>query len=237
MKTKNIHLKRYIYISSRKINMFDQQRRENLFWRWLKSWFTRTNRLKVKDIEMPALTSAVEFDKLTTLLATLEREHTIGTVDQPAEYIKGTLPMFYRLIPSRSDYHRAKNDPGFVYFGGSTAKSIIALVGSPFHLNGKVRDITEEPSSDLPQLVAYLNERLSEIVDKHAKIPDNDSGIFAIEHAEHMNKDPRIPMEFFASRILDTATMQGLIHGPDDKRLLLYTPLYVAYAPDPPAHP
>lgn len=219
--------------------MFDQQRRQNPFWRWLKSWFTTTNRVKVKDIEIekPALTSTAEFDKLTTLLDTLEHEHTIGTVDEPAEYIKDTLPMFYRLIPSRPNYRRAKNDPGFVYFGGSTAKTIIALVGSPFHLSGRVKDITEEPSSDLPQLVSYLNERLSEIVDKYTKIPDNDSGIFAIQHAEHMNKDPRILMEFFASRILDTAMMQGLIHQPDDKRLLLYTPIYVAYAPDLPMHP
>src|SRR5690349_10485971 len=91
-------LKRYIYVSSRKIDMFDQQRKQHLFLTWLASWFTTTTRIKVGgvEVEKPAGVSAVDFSKLTTLLSTLEREHTIGTVDTPAEYIKGTLLMFYR---------------------------------------------------------------------------------------------------------------------------------------------
>jgi len=211
--------------------MFDRQRRENPFWRWLKSWFTMTTRIKVGQIEVEksALDRAAEFDRLAGLLDTLEREYKIGTVDAPAEYIKDTLPMFWRLIPSRPAYRRLKHDPGLLYFGGSTAHTVIALVGSPFHLIGRTRDITEEPSSDLPDLIAYLNRRFDELVDDDYKLADDDFGISAIDHADHMNKDPRIPVEFFAYRILDSADIQGF--NPD-RRLLLYSPLYVAYASD-----
>jgi hypothetical protein len=114
--------------------------------------------------------------------------------------IEDTLPMFWRLIPSRAGYRRLKHDPGLVYFGGSTPQTPIALVGSPFHLLDRTRDITEEPSSNLPQLIAYLNERFGEIVGNHDKAEDY--GISAIEQIDSMNKDPRIPVEFFACRIL-----------------------------------
>lgn len=107
MKKQRKSLKRYIYISDRKINMFDQQRKQHPFLAWLMNWFTTTNRIKVGvaqvgdvEVEKPAGVSVADFSKLTTILSTLEQENTIGTVDAPAEYIKDTLPMFYRLIPS-----------------------------------------------------------------------------------------------------------------------------------------
>ncbi len=89
MKKHSKPLKRYIYVSSRKIDMFDQQRKLHPLLAWLGSWLNDTNRIKVGgvEIEKPAGVSTVDFSKLTTLLSTLEREHTTGTVDAPAEYI------------------------------------------------------------------------------------------------------------------------------------------------------
>jgi hypothetical protein len=120
-------LKRYIYISQRKIEMFDQQSNANLLQQLagaLSSWFLTTNRIKVKDVELerPSSGDPLQHSKLTKILDTLEKElgNDIGTVDAPAEYIRDTLPMFYRLIPSFPNYRRVKEDPGFVYFGGST---------------------------------------------------------------------------------------------------------------------
>lgn len=229
-------LKRYIYISQRKIDMFDQQSEVSLLKQLtgtLSSWLLTTNRIKVKDIELerPSSGDPSQHSKLTEIIARLEKESDIGTVDAPAEYIRDTLPMFYRRIPSRPNYRRLKNDPGFVYFSGSTEHTVIALVGSPFHLIGRAREISEEPSSDLPNLVGYINERLGEIIDDSYQ--EEDHGLLAIEHADKENKDPRIPLEFFAYRIADSIDIKELQPmSSRHKRILLYTPLYVAYAPD-----
>lgn len=203
--------------------------------RWFKNWWASISRIKVGVVELERSVvgnRAGEIEKLSVLLATLEQQEAFGTVDAPREYIKDALPMFSRLIPSRPSYQRERRDPGLVYSGGSTAQTVIALVGSPFHLLDRVREISEEPSSDLPNLVGYLNERFGALVDDCFLVEDH--GICAIEHADGMNKDPRICMEFVAWRILDSADIQGFT---PKKRLLLYSPLYVAYAPDPPAHP
>ena len=69
----------------------------------------------------------------------------------------------------------------------------------------KVKDPSEEPSSDLPSLVTYLNKRFGEIVPGHSH--KRDSGISVVEVADRYSKEPRIPMEFFAWRILDSADM------------------------------
>ena len=76
MNKKTKHLKRYIYISQRKIDMFDQQSDENLLQQFagtLSSWFLTTNRIKVKDIELERPTSGdpIQHSKLTARIARL----------------------------------------------------------------------------------------------------------------------------------------------------------------------
>jgi len=95
------HLKRYIYISQRKLEMFDQQSNANLYQQLtgtLSSWLLTANRVKVKDIEVerPTWGDPLQHNKLTAVLDRLEKEqgNAIGTVDAPAEYIRDTLPMF-----------------------------------------------------------------------------------------------------------------------------------------------
>ncbi len=227
-------LKRYIYISQRKIEIFEQQQQGIPIVSGLAEWFTKAERIKIKDIEIQKPPSTVQHSKLIKIVERLKKENTFGTVDKPAEYIQDVLPLFYRLIPSRPGYRRSNDDPGFVYFGGGTPNTAIALVGSPFHLLlGRSKEISETASSDLPLLVAYINDRLGEIIEERfqARIKRNHPsyGIGAIQQAEQLNKDPRIPMEFLACRILDSAQMNGLTPR---KRLLLYTPLYVAHASD-----
>jgi len=159
----------------------------------------------------------------------------LGTVDAPAEYIHDTLPLFSYLIPSYPEYERNKSDPGLIYFGGHTKQTILALVGSPYHLIGHAKESTQEPSSDLPYIVAYLNRRFRDIVPPQLQQAldrwdeGGDHGLAAISHADMMNKDARTPMEFVAYRILDSATIEG--YEPE-QRLLLYSPIYVAYASD-----
>ena len=217
--------------------MFDQQRKTNSSWQRFKDWLATIIKVQIGPVNLersPGVSSPeTNIPKMTRVLTEIERKYTIGTVDAPAEYIKDTLPLLTQLVPSRpGSYHRNKDDPGFVYFGGGTAKTAIALIGSPFHLISRARDPSEEPSSDLPDLVAYLNKRFGEIVPGRTR--KRDSGISIIEVIDRDSKEPRIPMEFFAWRILDSANIKGFHSG---KRLLLYSPIYVAYASDSSKHP
>ncbi|HYT46375.1 MAG TPA: hypothetical protein VEP90_28855, partial [Methylomirabilota bacterium] len=68
------------------------------------------------------------------------------------------------------------------------------------------------------------NNRINEIVP--GRLPRN-NGLGAVWHADTYNTDPRIPMEFFAYRIHDSVQPYGI--PSKEKRVLLYTPLYVAY--------
>ncbi len=157
---------------------------------------------------------------------THSEENTIGTVDQPVTYIHDTFDMFQIHMPSRPEYRRLSDDPGFIYFGGGTKQTSLPLVGSPLHLIGVAPDEKARiSSSNLPRLVMYINKRINEIV--LGRNPRYD-GLGAIWHADTYNTDPRIPVEFFAYRIHDSG-QRSFGHPAHEKRVLLYTPLYVAY--------
>jgi hypothetical protein len=223
----SLPLKRYLYISQHKIGMYDSQQPYN-WWRQLAKRLLRISHFKYKDIELdlPALDDLNLYQKMQQIIARIKREQTIGTVDQPAAYIHDTLPLFQVLMPSRpGTYDRFADDPGFIYFGGGTDQTSLGLVGSPHHLVGFTPD--EKPrlhSSDVPRLVEFLNKRMNELVPGR---PPRYDGLGAIWHADIHNTEPRIPLEFFAYRVHDS--LKPLGRPTKEKRVLLYTPLYVAY--------
>ncbi len=227
MSKKSPSLKRYLYISQRKIGMYDCQRSRN-WWQQLAERLSRISHFKYKDIELDQLPQQDEpsqHQKMQQIIERIKQEHTVGTVDQPAEYIHDTLPLFSVLIPSHPGFRRRPDDPGLIYFGGGTQQTSLGLVGSPQHLIGFVPDETARiSSSDLPRLVDYINKRINEIVPGR---PPRYKGLGAIWHADTYNSDPRIQMEFFAYRVHDSEQPQGI--PTKEKRVLLYTPIYVAY--------
>jgi hypothetical protein len=206
--------------------MYDSQR-SRTWWQRLAERLSRISHFKYKDIELdlPSSDDPNLHQKMQQVIARLKREHPVGTVDQPSVYIHDTLPLFQVLMPSRRSFKRHADDPGFIYFGGGTDQSSLGLVGSPHHLIGFTPD--EKPrlhSSDVPRLVEYLNKRINEIVPGR---PPRYTGLGAIWHADIYNTDPRIPLEFFAYRIHDSTKPLGI--PTQEKRVLLYTPIYVAY--------
>jgi hypothetical protein len=230
--------KRYYYISSAKISMFDQQQKTDSIWQKFQSGLASITKVQIGQFSLERSLGVsllvTEIPRMKRVLAQIKKEHAIGTIDTPSEYIQGRLPLFSRLLPSRpGTYFKEKDDPGLIYFGGGTPKTSLALIGSPFHLIGQVGDPPQERASDLPSLVTYLNERFGEIVPGTPR--RRNSGISVILSADNKSEEPRIPMEFFAWRILDSADMDiedlGMSSRPS-KRLLLYSPIYVAYASD-----
>jgi hypothetical protein len=220
-------LKRYLYISQRKIGMYDSQQSYN-WWQRLAKRLSRISHFKYKDVELdfPDRDDPNLHQKMQQIIARIKREQAIiGTVDQPAAYIHDTLPLFQVLMPSRPSSKRHADNLGFIYFGGGTDQTSLGLVGSPHHLIGFTPN--EKPrlhSSDVPRLVEYLNKRINELVPGR---PPRYNGLGAIWHADIHNTEPRIPLEFFAYRVQDSSKPLG--RPTKEKRVLLYTPLYIAY--------
>lgn len=225
MNNKHSTFKRYVYISERKIGMYDRQITRSKIQKLWELLFHITS-IKVGPVALGFTGKDTQTHQMMQeIIARIEKEHAIGTIDQPAEYIHDTLPLFSVLIPSRPGYRRAKDDPGFVYYGGGTQTTSIALVGSVHHLIGQHPKENAPISSDMPGFVAYLNERLNEVVP--TRKTRGNHGLGAIWYADQYNSDPRTHMEFFAYRMNDSNDMKRITPL---KRLLLYTPIYVAYA-------
>ena len=227
MKKTSVLLKRYLYISQGKIGMYDCQLPRR-WWQQPLVWLASLSRLKAGPLEIEHTfqqDAPSMHQKMQRIIEQLKREQAIGTVDQPATYIHDTLPLFQVLIPSRPGYLRQPDDPGFIYFGGGTTQTSLALVGSPHHLIGVIPDEkARNSSSDVPRLVQYINKRINEIVPGR---PPRYDGLGAIWHADTYHTEPRTEMEFFAYRIHDSQQPQGI--PTQEKRVLLYTPLFVAY--------
>ena len=207
--------------------MFDCQLPRH-WWQSAFDWLLRIPRFKtgLLEVDLPVHDLPSQHQKLQQIIGRLKEEQTIGTVDQPAAYIHDTLDMFQILMPSRPKYRRLPDDPGFIYFGGGTKQTSVAIVGSPHHLIGVIPDEKARlHSSDVPRLVTYINKRINEIVPGR---PPRYDGLGAIWHADIYNTDPRTPLEFFAYRIHDSR-QRSFGHPAHGKRVLLYTPLYIAY--------
>jgi transcriptional regulator with XRE-family HTH domain len=168
--------------------------------------------------------------QLKVVLAYLEAHapDDIGTVDDPRKYISGTLPMFSFFLPQGNGL---TEKPELIYYGGSTQKTILGLGGAPayvFHpTDGKMM---REVSSALPYLVSVLaKEARVHSIYSDPSYNDEQLAISAIESMERYDRPIRqlTHMKFFAKLKLDSAKMARV---KDEPRILLASPLYVAYA-------
>jgi len=207
------------------------------WWQQFINWVLRVSRFKIGigqigTVELELL-SQHEPDlqqKMDRIIAQIEKENIVGTIDKPAAYIHGTLPMFQVLMPSRNQHTsiRHPGDPGFIYYGGGTEHTSLGLVGSPHHLTCHIPDEKARlHSSDVPNMIRYINERINEIVPSRTPKYEELKALDAIWHADTYNEDMRTPVEFFACRIADSVQLRGIPRK--QKRILLYTPIYVAY--------
>jgi hypothetical protein len=63
------------------------------------------------------------------VLARLDSEELLGTVDEPREYFRGSLPMYMRTVDLIS--------PAMLYMVGATEKTTVALAGPLRHVVGR----------------------------------------------------------------------------------------------------
>jgi hypothetical protein len=175
-----------------------------------------------------------KYSKLSVVLSYLEQHHDVGTVDQPAEYFKGTMELKW------GQYNNYEEEVSpLVYFGGRTEQTILGLGGSSQNVVGATGSGIARSHSVTPYLVARLYEELEmtlsteqkEYVEMVKRDHDDSSRYIAmaVDLATTQMSGENQRVEFIARRL---AYFQKGDHGgwSKDMNILLGTPLYVAAA-------
>lgn len=169
--------------------------------------------------------------RLQSVVEYLRSGNQVGSVDQPSEYIEGTLPMkwgpYLLLSPNFQaadpNADRARRPTDFVLFGGATEKTFCGLVGSARHLVGSVasKDGAEDyAGSAMPAALHYLEELASGL-----GLTQSDDALNVLGRVIDGLRGPAQRLEFVAKRLLE-GSMQ---YGPR-AQCVLASPLYVALA-------
>jgi len=227
-------LKYYLYVSISKLEMLFQQiassekKKKSLEWE-AAIGFAKIKYKGGKETELDMN------DKLRIVVQALNDENLVGTIEEPGDYVKGTLPMKWGLY---RDWGRPAEEPPLVYFGGRTENTIFGFGGSSRHIIGNVGASSTGSRSVTPYLVAHLLAGLGAPLegwraDRKEQGADDRDTFEAIKLASDHLKGPDQPLEFYAKTLL-----QGEFRGIKDQRgtkVLLGSPLYVALASPYPA--
>lgn len=160
--------------------------------------------------------------------AYLERHHPeqIGTLDHPKKYVKGSLKMFSHFL------HRRMEKSAFIYFGGSTAQTIVGLSGEASSIITVAQSEIENKngsrlSSTLPFLIEVLGSDL-EVNATRFYLDDpaiNLALAFYSMRALNDNGHPAANYTFFARVKLDSEHVKPDLRP--SKHTLLASPLFI----------
>jgi uncharacterized protein DUF7019 len=149
-------LKYYLYVSKAKVDMlYDQvgsSGKQNKSLEW--GFDLKAIKLKRKSATQEEPDSD---DKLKAVIREIESLDLVGTVDEPKDYVKGTLPMRWGLYRGAG---RPDEEPPLVYFGGRTSNTLFGLGGSSKHVIGNFGASSTGSRSVTPHLVAHLLQGL-----------------------------------------------------------------------------
>lgn len=222
-------MKYYIYISDAKVNMlFDNIPQDFLG--------SLSGELKINlgliSTTFKEKSSNTIISKLHVVENYIEKHMSPGTVDKPNSYFKGKLPM--RWGPLREH-------PGVTYFGGSTEKTELGMIGSECHTIQGGKSEAETYISNYALFNSVLQKELgSELEQGFLDLPDSTSklGMASFldeeEYARIKSRQtksgrvdrlppqpqPKMTLEFMAKKLISEYS--------SGKEKLLGTPLYVA---------
>jgi hypothetical protein len=219
-------LRYYVYVSDTKVDMLYAQipsgARERL-----------AAELKV-DLKVLALSLSerpdqeTRYSKVRLVSDYLVANAPVGTVDEPAEYFSGSMPMRWgNLGEAGSD---------LVYFGGSQRNTVVGLGGSMRHVIGATGSSSSAGSSLTYGLAAALR---GEVLREEGELDEDESHderwftahtsmiVMGMTSAVRRMGGPEERLEFLARRLLFDETEEA------PTRMLLGTPIYVALADAP----
>jgi hypothetical protein len=210
----------YVYASDAKIDMLYSQIPRKLLDR-----FVSELDLDRATLDVPLRrreSEATLFGKLAVVERFVEREFEVGSVREPAIWLRGAMPLRWGVYRERQD--------GLLYFSGLQDGVLLALIGSAHHQIGQGGDpaaIQGPRYSSAPALFALLAR---EEPDAPAADPHEDDDRRAMREVKDFTDalaGVRQPCEFVARRLLRGAAedASGAV-----REILLATPLYVALA-------
>jgi hypothetical protein len=230
MKFKNAaDLKYYLYVSEVKLDMLYSQVASSAKEKKSVEW----------GLDLKALKGTRKFesedqpdrdDKLKAVIQALEHSQIVGTVDEPKEYVKGTLPMRWGIY---RDAGRPTEEPPLVYFGGRTEQTVFGFGGSSRHVEGNAGCAATGSRSVTPFLVTHLLEGMqTEGWNAHRTRGTNDeeSTCEAIVLATDNIRPPDQNLEFFSKTLLQCRFPDSKSGRKGIIRVLLGGPLFVALA-------
>jgi len=159
--------------------------------------------------------------KLERVLRHLEETGQTGSVDEPGQYFRGTLPMQWGPL-------QGGNGGSLVYFGGRTGQTILGLGGASSHVLGSSGPQAQEfaPSS-VPTLLAGL---ASAFAADGVEVPADQPSLAWVHNAGRLLRGPQQTVEFVARRLLTGPSPYPELDARPGMRVLLGSPLYVALA-------
>ncbi len=236
--------KYYIYVSDEKVEMLYAQIPET------------TRRALYSQLDMPAPSSdssereTDRYSRLRVVVAYIDRNRDVGTVDEPRAYFRGVHEMRWGPYGETTDWAPlGKVEAKIVYFGGKTEKTHFGLGGGLHHVIGNERGKTPVSfHSSTPHLVSVLADELQESINKDARWwnvhrvmvrmeyngddAEEVKALIAVKHANEI-RGPRQRLEFLAKKLLHR-TIRTPLGDPNGREsvVLLGSPIYVALADD-----
>ncbi len=174
-----------------------------------------------------------KFSKVAALARYLEEQGAVGTLEEPKDYFRGTLPMNWG--PYNEEY--GKPSP-LVYFGGTTTETVVGLGGSAKHVIGSTGSSHAHSHSATPVMIACLYEGIGmpllqsdqkqlAAMQKHFGKDDRRNVAMAVDLATSQMRGAPQNVEFVARKL---AYFKKGEHQAwqKDMNIVLGTPLYVA---------
>jgi hypothetical protein len=213
--------KNFVYLSPNKIDsLFEQIPQKDI--KSIAKKVTVDLKLVKAEFGPSAQLGETIYSRLKVVIAYLERQGRIGSIDQPGDYFRELMPMRWGPFVRSS----------VVWFACETDSTVVGLGGSKENIVGSVRDSVTFRSASVD---VYLFEAIEHEIEQLGEKPpaaylplqhQADSLLSAVEDISGRSQFRVVGqnLEFVARRILWGESRKGTPH----EHVLLGTPLYVA---------
>lgn len=222
-------LKFYVYVSDTKVDMLYQQVPKRTLQK-IASELSINLKLMTAGLGAtikPSSWEETRYSKLKIVTKYLEEQEDIGAVDNLGygNYFKGTLPMKWGAPPE-------DRDRDFVFFAGSTAKTLVGLGGSTQHLIGTTKVPNDNRFYSWPSSLSYILTALEKYSLSPKKFTENEAeaqALWGTEVAIISAHGISQNVEFLAVKYF-FGGVQSTRLGITQTWVVLGSPLYVALA-------
>jgi hypothetical protein len=224
---KRMPFRYYIYVSDAKVDMLLPQLDSSFQRKRTVEWNLNLKVLGAKRGTETAL-GENRFARLEAVVKYLENHGDLGSVDEPGQFFRGSLPMRWGPV---AEYHE---DSGLFYFAGRTDETILGMVGSAAHVIGVTSDRQGASAgyalSPLTETLRGDRDAGDVFPDPAAKTSPEQGAINAVHYTTTIFPGPEQNLEFIAKRLIRGKSLLPDLpdHPETDKSVLLGTPLYVA---------